>query len=73
MVFTFNKRLSNGGDLTNEKSKDTNQDKLELEQMNAVARVKCMRDIDPEFLPSFKFFQFKRSTIDMKDAEVDNM
>lgn len=30
-----------------------------------------MRDIDPEFLPLFKFFQFKRSTIDMKDETTD--
>ena len=26
-----------------------------------------MRDIDPEFLPTFKYFQFKRSTIDIKE------
>ena len=27
-----------------------------------------MRDIDPEYLPTFKYFQFKKSTIDIKEA-----
>ena len=59
-----------GGDLSNEKSKqvgNSNTDRLEIEQMNAMANLKCMRGIDPAFLPLFKFFQFKRSTVDMKD------
>ena len=73
MVFTFNRKLATGGDVTNTKGKDEKQDAVDLEQLNAVAKVKCMRDIDPEYLPTFKFFQFKRSTIDMKDDSKDAM
>ena len=56
MVFTFNKQLRDGSNLKNDKTQDSQTAKIDLEQLTAVSNVKCMREIDPEFLPSFKFF-----------------
>jgi len=65
-IFTFSKKLSLA-DLTKMTDENTTtQDELEIEQLSAIKKLKCMRDIDNEFLPSFKFFQFKKSIIEIK-------
>ena len=57
-VFTFNSKLSGvyGNDITKMVEETSNLDLI-------IQNLKCMYGIDSEFVPSFKFFQFKKSII----------
>lgn len=58
-IFTFESKLS-GDDLT--QMKDTNQvntDRI----INIIRSLKCMRGIDDTNIPTFRFFQFKKSKL----------
>jgi len=57
-IFTFEKKLASD-DLT----KMTGDNKNEMNLDNVIKSLSCMRNIDEEFIPSFKFFQFKKSYI----------
>jgi len=57
-IFTFDKKLTSN-DLTKMNEETKNLDAV-------IANLKCMRGIDEEYIPKFKFFTFKRSLI--KDA-----
>ena len=53
-IFTFDRKLAKSGDLIK-----INDDSIQLAAV--IKNLKCMRGIDEEFLPTFKFFQFKKS------------
>ena len=61
-IFTFDKKLATSGDLTK-----INDGSLKL--ATVIKNLKCVRGINEEFLPTFKFFQFKKSFI--KDSSED--
>jgi hypothetical protein len=62
LIFTLDKRLC---------EEDISKiDKITSKVDNLVKGLKCMRGIDEEFLPTFKFFQFKKSKI--KDTLNDS-
>ena len=54
-IFTFDKKLTSD-DLTKMNDETKNLDQV-------IAGLKCMRGIDEEFIPKFKFFTFKKSLI----------
>ena len=56
LIFTFDKKLASSKDLTKINDNDKNLDRT-------IRSLKCMRGIDEEFIPTFKFFQFKKSNI----------
>ena len=64
MMFTFDRKLAISGDLTK-----VNDDTVKLNLL--LRSLKCMRGIDDEFIPTFKFFQFKKSFI-IRDSTVEN-
>ena len=55
-IFTFDQQLAMSGDLTQIKEENQVMNKL-------IKSLKCMWNIDEEFVPTFKFFQFKKSYI----------
>lgn len=55
MIFTFNRKLSLE-DLSNMITADTGLEKL-------IKKLKCMRGVDQDFVATFKFMQFRKSSI----------
>lgn len=55
MIFTCNKRLA--------EEDISNVDKIETGLEQLIKFMKCMRGVDEEFMPSFKFLQFRKSLI----------
>jgi hypothetical protein len=62
MIFTFNKKLTDE-DTTNVKGAITDLDKV-------IRGLRCMKGIDDDYIPDFKFFQFKKSFV--KDLTNDH-
>jgi hypothetical protein len=54
-IFTINKRLS-GKDLTKMNIKEDKEDDMMNDMYNLVKNLKCMKGVDAEFVPSYKFF-----------------
>ena len=55
MIFTYYRKLA--------EEDISNVDKIETGLEKLIRYLKCMRGVDEEYIPTFKFFQFRKSLI----------
>ena len=65
-IFTFDQQLAMSGDLTQITKENQVMNKL-------IKSVKCMWHIDEECVPTFRFFQFKKSIIKEQEDEEEQV
>ena len=65
-IFTFDFNMAQSGDTKKLNKEDLNTMK------EIIKKLKCMRNNDEEYLPTFKFFQFKKSYIRDKSGEEED-